>query len=98
MSVGTRSAIVATFITTLIIPVVDSAHHLVGHAWRAAGSKPVSCFKGDQVTVDGKTYACDSRIVNTVHLPVKVKLCPKNLWWRSGHCVTKSAARATATR
>ena len=90
MSIGTRSAIVATFVTTLIIPVVDSAHHLVGHAWKAGGSKPVTCVAGQPVTVGGKTYQCQARIVNKVKLAPKVKLCPKDLWWMDGKCVSWS--------
>ncbi len=90
MSIGTRSAIVATFVTTLIIPVVDSAHHLVGHAWKAGGSKPVTCVPGQPVTVRGKTYQCQTRIVNTVKLDPKVKLCPKDVWWKNGKCVSRN--------
>ncbi len=89
MSIGTRSAIVATFVTTMIIPVVDSAHHLVGHAYKAGGSKPVSCVSGQPVKVDGKTFTCELRIINTVKLASKVTLCPKNLWWSSGKCVSR---------
>jgi hypothetical protein len=89
MSIGTRSAIVATFITTLIIPVVDSAHHLVGHAWKAGGSKPASCVPGQPVTLDGKTFSCQSKIVNTVKIAPKVTLCPKSLWWLNGKCVSR---------
>lgn len=86
MSIGTRSAIVATFVTTLIIPVVDSAHHLVGHAYKAGGSKQVSCVAGESVTVAGKTFTCQSRVINKIKLAPKVKLCPKNLWWVHGTC------------
>jgi hypothetical protein len=103
-SSGTRSAIVATF----VIPVVDGAHHLVGHACKASGSKQVNCDQGQPVTVDGKTYTCQSRVVTMVKMTPKTKLSPKNLWWAHGKCGSwsdhlqahsppRSARKATST-
>lgn len=88
MSIGARSAIVATFVTTLIIPVVDSAHHLVGHAYKAGGSKQVNCFAGQPVTVGTQTFTCQSRLVSTIKVATGMKLCPKTLWWVRGRCAS----------
>ncbi len=94
LSVTTRLPIVAIVATIIFVPVVDKAHHILGHTIKRGPSYTITCMPGEtipstnlteQLHIAGKP--CRAQTGGRYRIEPRGKVCPKQLWWRSGKCV-----------
>jgi hypothetical protein len=95
LSVTTRLPVVAIVATIVFVPVIDKAHHLVGHAIKRGPSYSIQCVPGEPIPstelterlhVAGKP--CRAKTGGRYRVAPKATVCPKQLWWRAGKCVS----------
>jgi hypothetical protein len=94
LSVSTRLPIVAIVATIVFVPVLDKAHHLLGHMIQRGPSYTITCTPGEPIPSTELTEKihiagrpCRAHPGGRFRIEPRGQVCPKNLWWRDGQCV-----------
>jgi hypothetical protein len=93
LSVSTRLPIVAVVATIVFVPVVDKAHHILGHTIKRGPVYSVECTLGEAIPDNELTrrihiagHRCRAHTGGRFRLEPRGTICPKNIWWRDGKC------------
>ena len=94
MSVTTRLPIVAVVATIVFVPVVDKAHHILGHSIKRGPVYNITCTVGEaipstplteKIHIAGKR--CREHVGGRFREEPQGAICSKRLWWRNGKCI-----------